>query len=314
MFWFIVCVLFVLVGSLLTLKGKKWTADLDEDVMAKWTVRGIGMALAFIGVLVIFLSSYTIVQPKNVGIVTTFGRLNNTPLNPGWHWVAPWDEVHTLDATLVTSKYEGDGKIPVRLANGSIAYLNVTVQWHPDDAHDTPALWQTYKGKDGEIQANLQHNVVDRQVRAELMLVFEQYDPLRAMMSPDGMDQKLTVGQLGVQAFDALKAKVDAGINIKSLTLGLPEYDAATQKKLDDYNQLQADTRLAEARKKLNENIVAANKVLAADKSTNDPGVQFQECVGLVKWLVDHNKLMDLPPAFSWCGENNKPAILLQAK
>ena len=313
MFWFIVNVVLILVGLLVLAKSRKWSLAVDEEVPV-WGFRALGTVAIFANVLFIFLSSYTIVQPKNVGIVTTFGRLNNTPLNPGWHWVAPWDDVHTLDATLVTSKYEGDSKIPVRLANGSIAYLNVTVQWHPDDAHDTPALWQTYKGKDGEIQANLQHNVVDRQVRAELMLVFEQYDPLRAMMSPDGMDQKLTIGQLGAQAFDALKAKVDAGINVKSLTLGLPEYDAATQKKLDDYNQLQADTRLAEARKKLNENIVAANKVLAADKSTNDPGVQFQVCVDLVKWLVDHNKLMDLPPAFSWCGENNKPAVLLQAK
>ena len=68
-------------------------------------VRGEGMSwrvnkkqlLALVGVLVIVFSCYVSIPAGHTGVVTTFGSVENYPLEAGMHFKLPWQEVIKMD-------------------------------------------------------------------------------------------------------------------------------------------------------------------------------------------------------------------------
>ena len=84
MFLFIFGILIVIAGIVL--------AFLKEHI--HW---GVAVGALVLGVALLFVSFIAIVDTGHIGIVTTFGQVENYTYEPGLHFVAPWHQVTEMD-------------------------------------------------------------------------------------------------------------------------------------------------------------------------------------------------------------------------
>jgi regulator of protease activity HflC (stomatin/prohibitin superfamily) len=73
------------------------------------------------------LGSTTVVSPRNVGVVTTFGRPSGT-LSNGLHVKAPWQSVTEMSGTIQIDNHTGDNATTVRVGNNSTAHVDNSVR------------------------------------------------------------------------------------------------------------------------------------------------------------------------------------------
>lgn len=308
--WFIVPALLVL----LVIAGLVVRAKVNAEDGGFFGAVAAGLGLAIL-VGIVFFSSYTVVPPRNEGIVVEFGKATSS-VPSGFHWVAPWSTVETVDATVQNINLTTDigiwntgacTAVTVRLANQTTACVDITLQWNVDrGANNINELWQKYRGSNDNVIGNIGHNVVDRQVRVALNEVFENYNPLSVLATGTKVDT--TTLDLAQKALEILKANVDQGIQVEVLTIPLVHYDAVTQGKLNGYAQALADTQIATQQKLTAEQQRLANDILSKATSTNDKGVQYQNCLNLIKDLAAKSQLTGLPPTFN-CG--NAPVSVI---
>jgi hypothetical protein len=65
----------------------------------------------------------------------------------------------------------------------------------------------------------------------------------------------------------------------------------------------------AEQKKKTAEQTKLANDILAGSSAAKDPGVQYQNCLDMIRELANKGQLEHLPPTFN-CGSSSTPAIV----
>src|SRR5690606_25250488 len=87
---------------------------------AKGSSRKLAVIPLLAAVVLLVMACTTIIQAKNVGVLTTFGKPTRS-LNAGLHVKAPWQKVTELDGTKITNKYTGDERIEVRIGDGTTA-------------------------------------------------------------------------------------------------------------------------------------------------------------------------------------------------
>lgn len=268
-----------------------------------------GFILVGVGLFTIVMDSFTIVPARNVGIVNTFGKAE-AALDNGFHWVKPWSSVETIDATVQNINLSSDAKncITVRLANQTTACVDTTVQWNIDQHANANELWQRYRGTNDDVVGNVGKNVVERELRRSLNVVFETYNPL-AVLTEAGTPI-IKTDDLAARALAEMRSHVDAGIVIDTMRISLVHFDAVTQDKLNGYAQALADTQIATQQKRTAEQQKAANDLLAA-ASSSDPGVKYQNCLNLLLNLAAKGQLQNLPPTFN-CGSEATPVIVGQ--
>ena len=218
-----------------------------------------GTALsAILLVLVLILSCTTIVPTREIGIKTTFGRPTGE-LSNGFHVIAPWQDVTTMDGAIqlqafTGNNYEDHGNaIQVRLANNSNAFVNLNVQWRidPDAA---PQLFLDYRTFD-----NIRQNLVDKQLQVATSHVFATFNP---QLQTQGLDLPGMANVIKSQAQNAV------GNRISILQVFVPTifYDKATQDRIDQFNQKAQETKNAEQDVK-----TAEQNALAAQARANQP-------------------------------------------
>lgn len=270
----------------------------------------IAVLAGFIGLFILVMDSFTIVPARNVGIVNTFGKAEGT-LSNGFHWVKPWSSIEKIDATVQNINLSSDAQncITVRLANQTTACVDVTVQWNIDQHANANELWQKYRGNNDKVVENIQKNVVERELRRSLNVVFESYNPLAVLAG--GSTPSIKTDDLAAAALAEIKAHVDTGIIIDTVRIPLVHFDQTTQEKLNGYAQALADTQIATQNKKTAEQQKLANDLLAA-ASSNDPGVQYQNCLNLLKDLAAKGQLQNLPPTFNCSQGASTPVIVGQ--
>jgi regulator of protease activity HflC (stomatin/prohibitin superfamily) len=273
--------------------------------------RSVALAIAIgimvLGGLMVFFDSFTIVPARNVGIVNTFGKAE-AALDNGWHWVKPWSSVETVDATVQNINLSQDAKncITVRLANQTTACVDVTVQWNIDQKANANELWQRYRGTNDDVVGNVGRNVVERELRRSLNVVFESYNPLSVLTGGGAPTTK--TDDLAAAALGEMKQHVASGIVVDTLRISLVHFDGVTQDKLNGYAQALADTQIATQQRLTAEQQKAANDVLA-QSSSSDPGVKYQNCLNLLKDLAAKGQLQNLPPTFN-CAGSDTPVIV----
>jgi regulator of protease activity HflC (stomatin/prohibitin superfamily) len=272
-------------------------------------IRIAAIASIALGVVAIVFNCFTIVPARNVGIVNTFGKAEQA-LDNGFHLVKPWSSVETVDATVQNINLGSDTRncVTVRLANQTTACVDVTVQWNIDQEANANELWQRYRGNNDDVVGNVGRNVVERELRRALNVVFETYNPLQVLAGGDTPSVK--TDDLATKALSEIRAHVDDGIVIDTVRISLVHFDQTTQDKLNGFAQALADTQIATQQKKTAEQQKQANDLLAA-ASSNDPGVKYQNCLNLVKDLAARNQLQNLPQTFN-CGSDTPPVILGQ--
>ncbi|WP_319449579.1 MULTISPECIES: SPFH domain-containing protein [unclassified Mycobacterium] len=242
-----------------------------------------------LAILVIILGSTTVVSPRNVGVVTTFGRPSGT-LSNGLHVKAPWQSVTEMNGTIQIDNHTGDNATTVRVGNNSTAYVDNSVRWRiqPDAADE---LFLDYRDFD-----NVRDNLVTRELKAALNEVFADFDPL----NPENSDGA-SVQALGDEVAAKLRTKVGGQIEIINVIVPLVNYDQATQDRINALNVEKANTRIAEQRAKTAEAEAKANAILSKSVS-NDPNVLVSKCLDAVRES-------GLSPLGCWPGTSAMPTV-----
>lgn len=189
-------------------------------------------------VIVLALSVTTIVPTRDIGIVTTFGRPTGE-LSNGFHVIAPWQNVTTMDGAIQLQSFTGNSyddhgdAIQVRLANNSNAYVNLNVQWRIDPKA-APQLFLDYRSFD-----NIRANLVDKQLQVATSHVFATFNP---QIQTQGVDLP------GMANVIKNQAQAEVGSRIEILQVFVPTlfYDQATQDRIDAFNQKAQETKNAE--------------------------------------------------------------------
>lgn len=254
---------------------------------------GIGAALLFLGLLILGLDSFTIVDSKNVAVQVSYGKTVGT-LDNGFHWVRPWSSTESFSAARQTLKLSGGGDdngdpIVVRLKNGTDAEVEISAEWRLDDKADITQLYVDYRQFD-----KIQENVIRRRLSAVLNRVFEKYDPL---VSISGKGETLPLALLEGQARDQLQAEVPQAILIDSLYIPKIKYAANVQAQIDSFINSVNETKIAKQQLETATARKEANEKLGSGALTS--GILYQNCLDLVERLTKDGKT--LPPAFN-CG------------
>lgn len=276
------------------------------------SIRWVGVVLLVAAGTTVALDSFTIIPTRNIAVQTSFGKPVGT-LDNGFHWIRPWSSTNDFDATIQTLKLSSDKDdngepIKARLANSTLADVDVTVQWQVDPKGDITQLYLDYRDFD-----NIGTNVVRRQLSAALNEVFETYDPLAAMnatAAPDANPSAVpgtTLADLAASAQLKLAAALPKGLLVRSLLIPKVQFSSDIESKISQYNSAIAETRIAEQRQKTAEAQKIANDLLA--KAANTPGVLYQNCLDLMERLAKSG--VTPWPSFS-CGA--PPATVVAVK
>lgn len=96
MFPFILAIIFAIAGFVVTVAINTYRkSEAYDDKYEKISFpRHIGLALA---VIFVFLSCITVVPTGYTGILTTFGKVENTTIGAGINFIAPWQSVVKMD-------------------------------------------------------------------------------------------------------------------------------------------------------------------------------------------------------------------------
>lgn len=306
MVWFIAALLISIIGvALMIFMGTLQVPFEDRDDRGyrrtqykTKNVRWIGLTVLGIGLVVLGFNSFHVVPTRNIAVETSVGK-PVASLSNGAHFVRPWSDIHTYDATIQTLKLsdekDDDGNpITVRLANGSTAIVDLTVQWQIDPKSDITQLHMDYR----EFK-NISENVVRRQLSAAANEAMEHYDPMVALSNSKGtVSEGGTLKELAAEVKTALAASMPTGVTIRSVLMPKIKFADEVQNKINQYLAAIGETQIAEQRQKTAEAQKKANDLLAAGNSTNQ-AVLYQNCLDMVERLSRDGK--PLPAAFS-CG------------
>ncbi|AMU73432.1 SPFH domain-containing protein [Mycobacteroides abscessus] len=250
----------LLLGGLV---GRRFNRRADGPVVTLF-IGGIALAIA---VLVLVIGSFTVVGTRKVGIETVFGKPSGDTLSNGLHWKKPWATVDEMDAAVQIDKYEGNGRIKVRLGNSSTADADVSVRWQiKQDAADE--LYVQYRSFD-----NVRTNLITRNLQVSLNDVFSKLDPLATKWA-----NGLPLETFAKDASEKLRALVGDQVDILDVAVPTIDYDDGTEARINELNAERANTAKAEQAKKTATEQAEANRILSSSVS-NDPNVIVQNCI-----------------------------------
>lgn len=256
-----------------------------------------------------------IVQAKQVGVLTTFGKPSERTLDSGLHVKLPWQKVTQIDATIQTDEYRGDGCIYVRLGDGQTACVTATNRWRVLQAQ-ADHVYADYRSDDPT--ESLRDAVVSTQFKAAVNGVFGKYDPTAPLAELDPTDPATSTAginfspdydALAQAVLDSMNARLTAKgeplVDIDSITISYLKLSDKTQAKIDAYQSEVAKTQIALQSQATNAAQAEANRILAESLAKN-PNVLVARCFDLI---ADGD--LSPPPGFScWAASS---AVVLPA-
>lgn len=304
---FLFALLLIPIGVAVFIYSRKHEFVSDENFnIARW----ISITVFGMGILLLVLSSFTVVNTRHIGVVTTFGRPTDT-LSNGIHMKWPWQKVPELDASIQTDTYAGDGGgegtdspcTDIRIGNQSTACVDNTIRWRIAEA-EGDALYRDYRGMD-----RIRNSVVTRELNASLNQVLGEFNPLDAVSS--GSSEGLpNLGQLAEEVEADMVERVGERIEVDSITIPLIRYDDNTQRRLNEYQAEIANTRIAEQRELTAEAQARANNELS-DSVSNAPNVLVSRCLETLADMVEAGQRV--PAGFS-CWPGGQSAIIVPSE
>lgn len=250
---------------------------------------GIGVGATTLAIIVGLMASFTIIQPRSVGINVAFGKPVAT-LENGFHVIAPWSKVEKLDLAIQNDIYNGDNTVSVRLANSSQAKVDASIQWQLK-AEGAEEAFMDFRSFDA-----IKSNIVDRNFRAALNEVMAGYDPLTFT---DTGDNTQDLAAIADDVKTAMEDKAGDTITVRSVTIPIINYDESTQKRIDELQTETAKTRIAEQKQDTARAESEANDMLT-DSLTSD--VLTSKCLDII---ADNGQ----SPLGCFPGTNAQPVI-----
>jgi len=269
-----------------------------------------------LAVLLVAFSMVTVVDTRNIGVVTTFNRPTGETYPNGLHVKAPWEKVTELDGTIITDEFAGDACIVVRIGDGSNACVSETIRWRiVREAGDE--LFADYRSDD--VNETIADALVETQLTAATASVFSDFNPLLqagaadqvASESAGAPDLNRFSEDLVVTMNDRLRDMSPTGraqVAIQSITISRLNLSASTQRKINALQEEVANTRIAQQRQATAEAQAAANRALAASVS-DSPEVLVSRCID---WLEETDQ--QIPAGFSCWPSGSQSFVLPQSR
>lgn len=287
--------LVLLFGAILAIKG---TVMFYHEV---FRVRAIGVGVILVGIVLTFFSCLVSVQAKSVGIVTTGGHVSSDTLEPGYTFIAPWQNVTEIDATVQTDEYHGDRAVKVRLADGNTAGISATIRWSVNEKNAS-TVYSDFRSDDPT--KSLRDAVVSTQFKAANNAVFASFDPLTLA---GATDEAPDYTELSDEVERIMLEKTKGLVDVESVTISLISLDKDSQRKIDEYISEVAKTRIAQQSQKTAAEQAKANKILS-DSINNDPNVLVSKCFDAI---ADGDFT---PPAGFSCWPGGGSAVVVPSK
>lgn len=300
--------LFLLFVTVLIAAGVVFAASFaNRDRKVRYWLRNAGIGAAAFAFALLFFSSFTILQAKEVGVVTINGKPAPKVLQNGWNWKNPMAQVHKFDGAVQTEKYSSDkddqgDPITVRLFTGSTARVNVTFQWKLEGDDNFVKVFLNYRDVD-----NLNTNVVKRMLQQALNEVFASYNPYAALIAAQGAPGTAQVAaptyvDFQNRAMDRLNAELmPQGIKPWALTISTVEFDNSTQDSLNKLSQAIAQTQVAIQNEKTATAQADANNTLNSHPATGTTLTQL--CIQATQKILEDGK--NLPTGWNCFGASN---------
>ena len=257
MFFFSVAIILLLIGAF-------WLG------LVKSSARGAGFIFIVVSVFCLVFSMFTTVQAKQVGVVTTFGKVSEDTLGAGPHFKLPWQKVTEIDSTVQTDEYKGDSCITVVLSDKNTACISATNRWSVNDtnAGDVYAEFRT-----DDPTGSLRDAVVSTQFKAAVNDVFGGYDATQ--------EGKADYQGLAKSVTDTMVENTDGLIDISKITISYIKPGEKLQNKIEAIQAQEAQTTIATEKIETARKEADANRILS-DSISNDPNVLVSKCLDLI--------------------------------
>jgi regulator of protease activity HflC (stomatin/prohibitin superfamily) len=249
-----------------------------------------------VGALVtVFFCSFTPVGTRDIGVVTTFGKLAGH-LSAGPNMIAPWSNETTIDGSYQPT----DDSFTVRIAGGQTATAKVYVRWNATGAA-ADDIFANYKNTSG-----LEHGLLQPELNVAVNTVLDGYDPLTPISEniPAGTPGNPSTSQLGARIQQVLAGRVSPDIAVETLVLQPLVYDPTVQDRINSITNQVAKTDVAQQSEKTAAAQAAANQALEAGL-VNNPLVLVQQCMTAIA-----DGALKPPAGFScWPGQGSGVVI-----
>ena len=292
MFTFILAMVLLLVAVAMFAAGSKGSG------------RKLAVVPLILGLVLGGLACTTIIQAKNVGVLTTFGKPTRS-LSAGLHVKAPWQKVTELDGTKITNKYTDNQRIEVRIGDGTTAAVETAIRWSIV-AEKADEIYADYRSDD--VNENVREALVKTVFKNAINAVFGQYNPTAELVTVDpNSDKRLNFvpdyDGLAAEVTDSMKQRVTASggyVQIEFVTISGISLSPETQKKINEFQAEVARTQVALQAERTNRAQAAANKALSNSVSDN-PNVLVSRCLDTLQSMVESQQ--PVPAGFTcWPG------------
>lgn len=229
------------------------------------------VAVLFVVCVLILIPSFfvTIIDAGEVGVVSTFGKVNDDPLRSGINLKNPFAQVihmpiRTQEYTMSSSHGEGavigDDSIQARAKDGASVWLDITVFYHliPDEA---PTVYE-------ELGESYEEKIIRPEVRATIREVTSKYsvnqiystkrDEVTKLIT-DGLIESLA--KRGIEVEDAL---------LRNVTLSETLANSIEDKLTAEQEAQKQDFLLTKAEKEAERKIVEAKAQRDSQKIINE--------------------------------------------
>ena len=286
---------------------------------------GWGFVVLFVALVFFVLSIAVAVPAKNVGVVTTFGKVSDRNLEAGLHFVLPWQRVTTLDATIITDKFVGaqngeDGRdeldcINVRIQDGTTACVSMVIRSQIDPEHANE-LYANYRSDD--VDATIFDALIRTQLTAAANTVFRDFDPVLSgrgtevvSSAPDLQDLSDDVMVEMEQNLVAASTSDEPEVDMVSLTISFISFSDTTEERINDLQAEVAKTRVAQQQEATAQAQARANRILAESVS-KDPNVLVSKCLDTLTAMVQAGQAV--PPGFTCWPGGDTGSLVYQGK
>ncbi len=222
-------IVLLVIGSLIGLLISRKSTDTDSKMI------GTGASLGFlvVGFVVLFFSTFTIVQATQVGVPVSFGHVGK-PLDNGVHFVAPWTSVEEYPIRPLTVQLTGHEKVIARTADAGQMSVEIAARWRVEK-QDAEKLY--YQSRTGDLNA-ISDNIVLPNLRQAVGQIYSVTGNLDAISNRDKVAEDIRL-QLNKQL-------VPYGIIVDTVSMRSVEPDAATASTISLYASQQQATRIAQ--------------------------------------------------------------------
>lgn len=256
-------------------------------------------ALGVLAALLLFASMSTVVEAKNVGVVTSFGKPVDS-LTPGFSFKKPWEKVTDIDGTIQTRNYKDDSDcLYVRIGDGSRSCVLLTIRWRIV-ADEADTIYADYRSDNPTEEVG--SKLVSPQLKSALQKTLSDYNPVANLkvVEAGSADKAPSFAPdydaMSKTLLEDLQGRSDL-VEILDVSVTYVSISKNTQAQLDDFVKALGSTVVAQQNKITSKAQAEANAALEKNVS---PELNVARCIDALNKAIE--KGYGLPAGFNCLG------------